>query len=127
MYRCYRFCCIIVTIFVVLLFPFSLHCDYRFCCISNFLLHVLLYFLRACCSLLLTHRKRNRCIFPVKEVTRLSCGTSSVPQDEKVVNGPKFLSLQTGSSRVSDSSQSHLLGCDKLRSIHDVPNRSFYF
>lgn len=38
MYRCYRFCCIIVTIFVVLLFPFSLHCDYRFCCISNFLL-----------------------------------------------------------------------------------------
>jgi hypothetical protein len=38
MYCCYRFCCTIVTIFVVLLLPLLLHCDYRFCCISNFLL-----------------------------------------------------------------------------------------
>jgi len=40
MYCCYRFCCTIVTIFVVLLLPLLLHCDYRFCCISNFLLHI---------------------------------------------------------------------------------------
>ncbi len=40
MYCCYRFCCTIVTIFVVLLLPLLLHCDYRFCCISNFLLQL---------------------------------------------------------------------------------------